>query len=318
MHSIGSNLAIIIVSWNTRDMLRGCLSSIGRTAATLSPLTVVVDNDSHDGTPEMVRSEFPSVRLVNTGGNLGFGRANNIGLRETNARYILFLNPDTILHQNSLQTMTGVLDDDLSVGAVGARMVGANGETQDLGLQWFPTPGREFIRTAFVAKGTKKLLQEMVPYRSARTSGYVAKLYGGCLMVRKEILDTIGGFDERFFMYCEDVDLCRRIDERGMKLYYCSEACVTHLTGGAEKQAVSSFGVLMRCESIAKLMGKYYGWSGFLAYRIAVVAAALIRLAACSPVFILTSISGSRPRFDAAKYSLMLQWAVFNRKAIVK
>jgi len=314
------NLSIIIVNWNTRDMLKDCLSSLRENAYCRNAQVIVVDNDSTDGSRQMTESVFPEVRVINSGGNIGFGRANNLALKNVNTDYILFLNPDTVVLENSIERMIDVMESSKSIGGVGCKMIFPTGETQPLGLQWFPSPFTELFSLLFISNKSLERLKGIIPYRDPEKDGYVMKLYGGCLLVRKAVLDRIGYFDEQFFMYGEDVDLSRRIMDGGWKLYYSSAAKIIHLCGGSSEKAPSDFSILMKCDSINKLMNKYYGIPGKYLYRIAVFSGACFRLLTLIIVRALYSSQNQRGFYDRArhKYTAMIKWSLKLRQPEIK
>jgi GT2 family glycosyltransferase len=315
----GAFVTVVIVNWNSGTMLRACLRTVTRENGGLQIRIIVIDNKSKDGSAELVDREFSEATLLRSGANLGFGRGNNLAQQYSSPGYVLFLNPDTELRENALRRMVGFLAAHPDAGAVGCRMVFPDGEVADQNLQWFPSPLKEFVRLAFLSEGVIRLLKGVLPWNDPTKSGYVDKLYGGCLMVRSSVLDRIGWFDERFFMYGEDVDLSRRIREAGWKLYYLSEAEVMHAKGGVTKGASSQFSILMSCESMAKLIEKYQGRAAGFRYRLAVVAASLIRLGLLIPFRLLSVARASnckgKYREAMASCLLRIQWAWGLRKA---
>jgi O-antigen biosynthesis protein len=301
-------------------LLKDCLSSLRETIYFGDSRVTVVDNNSGDGSRQMVESLFPEVRIINSGGNIGFGRANNLALKNVSTKYILFLNPDTVVLENAIDRMIGVMESDSSIGGVGCKMIYPTGETQPLGIQWFPSPFTELFSMLFVSQKSLAILKDIIPYRDPEKDGYVTKLYGGCLLVRKAVLDKIGYFDEQFFMYGEDVDLSRRILDGGWKLYYTSEARIIHLCGGASEKAPSDFSILMKCDSISKLMNKYYGGQGQFLYRITIFSGACIRWVAHKMVSMLSSSRNRNVDYERAilKYSAMIKWSLKLRRPEIK
>lgn len=315
------DLTIVIVNWNGENLLRDCLSSIPLAQGSLAVQVIVVDNDSWDGSSEMVAREFPQFHLVNSGGNIGFGKANNLARPLAEAQLVLFLNPDTVLLKDSLVPMVDFIRAHPEVGVLGCKMRYPNGNVQEQGLQYFPSPLSEFLCALFLSTSTRRRFRKFLPYLDPLQSGYVTKLYGGCLLCPKAALDRVGWFDERYFMYAEDVDLCRSILNLGLKVYYLSTAEIIHLAGGASRRAPSGFSVLMKCESIDKMMCKHYGRAGGWFYRLGTGFSSLLRvlvialLRFVSPLFpgkSATALSGSY-----LKNLLMLLWALGLRKAVV-
>ncbi len=316
------DLTIIIVNWNTRELLRNCLASILGHAGSLAIQTIVVDNQSADGSAAMVAEEFPSVVLVNSGGNLGFARANNLAVPLAAAPYVLFLNPDTEVRPGSLQAMVDFLVAHPDVGALGCKIRNRTGELQELGLQWFPSPLTELVKFCAVSAGTYRRLPRLFPYHDPEQSGYVKKLFGACLLVPRPVLDRVGSFDDRFFMYCEDVDLCHRIGSAGWRLYYLSEVEILHLGAGASDAAPGSFSVLMNCESFSKLMRKYYGGLGAFGYRLVLLVGAPLRLAALFMVRLAGAFRLAQVRAtwlgSVRKYLVTLRWVFGLQRAVIR
>lgn len=315
------DLSIIIVSWNTRDALRTCLASIEAQRGNLALEVIVVDNDSVDGTCEMVSQCFPAVCLIRSGGNLGFARGCNLGLGHADAPLILFLNPDTEVREQALTKMVAFMAKNAPVAAMNCLFREPTGDAFGPGLQWFPSPLTELAVLLLVSRRTEGKLARLLPYHAPESSGYVRKLYGGCLLVRRSVLDQVGLFDERFFMYCEDVDLSRRIQQAGWKLYYLAEAEMLHAGGGASAGAPSGFSSLMMCESFSKLMRKYYGRAGSIGYRAVTIIGSVFRLLLLSTFCGISRLGLQRMRIDYAvsvrRYRTVLQWAVGLRKAFI-
>lgn len=315
-------LSIVIVNWNTKTMLKHCLESIANTHSMNLVEIYVVDNKSIDGSPEMVERNFPFVKLIRSPGNIGFGRANNLVKSFIQTPFVLFLNPDTIMMEGAIDGMLDFMAHHPKVALLGCLMRNLDGKPQDLGLQWFPSPAKEFIRSLLITGKQLKILKKLLPYSDPTISQYVRKLYGGCLMARCEAIDKVDWFDERYFMYCEDVDLSQQMKLLGWDLYYLAEAEIIHLGGGASENAGSDFATLMKAASVEKLMDKYYGAQGQRLYRISVFIAASIRwyiLFFLSLVGLLTR--GSRMQFykrASNKYRALILWSMNLKHAIIK
>lgn len=315
-------LTVIIVNWNTRDMLRDCLYSLKRNSDNQNVKIIVVDNSSKDESIEMVQALFPEVKIINSGENIGFGRANNLALPYADTPFILFLNPDTIVLENTIQKMVDFLKADPLAGATTCKLKFADGVVHTLGLQWFPTPLNQLITLLFITAKTEQIFRKLIPYHDPNESGYVSKICGACIMVRRDVIDQVGYFDERFFMYGEDVDLSRRIISAGWKLYYLSDAEIIHNVAGAGKNSTSQFSTLMTCESIAKLMQKYYGWSGRVLYASVIFIGSSIRLFLLFFLKILSALSLISQSINYeqsfSKYVAMLKWSLNLQKPIIK
>ncbi|MBM2840614.1 MAG: hypothetical protein HW412_1142 [Bacteroidetes bacterium] len=207
------DLAIIIVSWNCREYLSGCLRSIVSSGTQSRYTVLVVDNDSSDGTVPYVREMFPSIRILTNTSNVGFAAANNQGMRGVQSRYVLLLNPDTLLHPGALDAMIGFMDEHTGAWAAGPAIVKE--------ALFFD---RLFPRSKLFGRH-KELYEDPGRVRE------VDYLQGSCLMVRTEAIGIIGDLDEQFFMYFEETDWCYRMKQAGGKVLYCPTATVVHFGG---------------------------------------------------------------------------------------
>jgi N-acetylglucosaminyl-diphospho-decaprenol L-rhamnosyltransferase len=310
-----SRVSIIIVNWNGGEEFLECLKSLRAAYLAYDFRVIVIDNNSSDGSREKAQEAFPEFQIINSGANLGFARANNRARGMVMSPYVLFLNPDTKVTAASVPALVKVLETNAGVGAVGCKMTDEDGTVHDLGLQWFPTPWTEFLNLLFVSQKTFRTVAKFTGSADANASGFVQKLYGGCIMVRREVLEKIGWLDDRYFMYAEDVDLCRTIRDAGWKLFYTSEAAVVHHAGVTSAKAPSGFSTLMKCESIGKLMTKYYGIGGHALYRLAVFAGSFIRLVIVALINVLKAFVGKFDSGGIRKCFMMLGWSVGIRRA---
>jgi N-acetylglucosaminyl-diphospho-decaprenol L-rhamnosyltransferase len=240
------DLAIITISYNTRDLLADCLESVlaSLTQSGLEGLVWVVDNASDDGSADMVRQRFPSVSLVAHDKNVGFAAGNNLALQamgfgeQAKPRHILFLNPDTRVAGDALGALVRFLDQTPSAGAAGARLVHDDGSFQHSA---FAFPGLTQIFLDFFPLH-HRLLNSRLNGRYPRheyESGEpfsVDHPLGAALMVRGDALGQVGGFDEQYFMYCEEIDLCHRIKKAGWEIYCVPAAEIVHLVGQSTQQ----------------------------------------------------------------------------------
>jgi N-acetylglucosaminyl-diphospho-decaprenol L-rhamnosyltransferase len=311
------DITIVIVNWNGGDMLLRCLQTIRESRQSFKVKVIVVDNDSGDGSRQAAAEAYPEFTVINSGANLGFGRANNLAKTMVDTPLVLFLNPDTELETDSLECAVRCLNENPKVAVVGCKMLYPSGEVQEQGLQWFPTPWTIFLEFLLDTRLTRHWLPTMDPNRS----GEVRKLYGGFLLGRKEVIDEAGWFDDRYFMYVEDVDLCRTVAALGWKLYYCAESRIMHVAGGTSAKAPSGFSILMKARSLDQYMRKYYGWPGAFFFRLVVFSGSTIRLLA---LLILRLIPGAvkasrRPQWSASvfKQKLSIQWVFGFKKAAV-
>jgi GT2 family glycosyltransferase len=226
---------VIVVSYEARQDLRACLASLGAGALPLE--IVVVDNASTDGSAAMVRAEFPEARLLEPGRNVGFACASNLGLRATRAPYVLFLNPDAELGRGSVEALVRILDGRPDVAALGPRTRHRDGTIQ-VSFGAALTPLGEWRQRRLVA-GVRARRRESL----ARAEAMAARecepgwLSASCLLARREALDAVGGFDEGFFLYEEDVDLCVRLRRAGWRLLFTPATEVVHGLGRSMERA---------------------------------------------------------------------------------
>lgn len=220
------DVSIIVVNWNTRTLLAGCLGSIAQSNDDLDVEVFVVDNGSTDGSREMVRQEFPDVNLITSTENLGFARANNRAIRVSHGRYALLLNSDTVVQPGALQAMVHFADQHPEAGVIGCRLLNADGSLQPSWAQ-FPTLWSELIGRNF--RKRRPVIEDLA-YR-------VDWVGGACLLARRKAIEMVGLLDEDFFMYSEEADWCFRMAKRGWAVYYFSGAEVIHFGGGSSRRA---------------------------------------------------------------------------------
>lgn len=268
------DVSIIIVSYNTRDLLKKCLETVCAAARDLKAEILVVDNGSLDGSPDMVVSEFPNVLLIRSEKNLGFAKANNQAVERARGKYILFLNSDTEVHEDSIRHVKRYMDENPRVGICGCKLLNSDGTIQ---RSYGPFPS---LVGAFLTNipGLSKLRSSMVLPNDRPSE--VDFVYGAFLMVRKNILNQVGSFDERFFIYAEDVDLCKRVKDAGWLVMYDPRVAVIHhggastnynvgMHGNGTKFSDQSFFLLQ--ESQKKYYLKHFGRLGLFWLRFIVI-----------------------------------------------
>ena len=225
------SLAIIIVSYNVRDELLACLDSVVGHTAPYPTQIVVVDNASSDGTVEAVRTRWPEVRAIEAGGNLGFARANNIGINATQSEFVLLLNPDTICPPGALPALVRGLASHPEAAAAGPRLIDADG-FPELSFGSAIGPFGE-LRQKVIGGLYNRRVRHVVRMVDewARQPGPREWVSGACLLLRRRDLEEVGLLDERYFMYTEDVDLCVSLRRRGRTVLFLPQAEVLHLRG---------------------------------------------------------------------------------------
>lgn len=224
-------IAVIIVTYNSRDEIGPCLESlVGHTAPFEASFTVV-DNQSTDGTVAAVRQQWPMVQVIEVGANVGFARANNLGIRATESEYVVVLNPDTVAPPGALQTLVRGLAAHPEAAIAGPRLLNERGFPE---ISWGPPigPRGEFTQKLLSGLYHRKV-RRVVRYvdRLSRQSREVAWVSGACMAIRRADLEAVGLFDERYFMYTEDVDLCLAVRARGRRVLYVAQAEIIHHRG---------------------------------------------------------------------------------------
>jgi len=263
-------LSIIIVNWNTQDLLKCCLESIFKHLIRFEFEVWVVDNASTDESMTNIDSFFPQVRLIKNWSNEGFGRANNQAAHLATGDYLLFLNPDTRVFPEAINN----LDACPCAAAVGPRLLNADGSLQ---ISAFPAPtlGRELWRLFH--------LDKIFSIGQYPQSSFVSKpvkvdiLMGACILIRAEVFKKIGSFDENFFMYSEEVDLCERIRKSGWELHWIPNAQVTHFGGMSSRQVAEAMFLELYRNKI-KFFRKHRGKFQAGLYKVILKAAALTRI----------------------------------------
>jgi N-acetylglucosaminyl-diphospho-decaprenol L-rhamnosyltransferase len=243
------DLSIVIVSYHTRDLLAACLASLPDAAGGITYEAIVVDNDSRDGSAEMVRERFPEAVVIEAGGNLGFARATNLGLARARGRVVCWLNPDCVAAPGSLAGLVKHLAAEVRVGAVGPRLVYPDGRFQP-SAQAFPGPIRVLyhfvgLRALAGAAWLRPLWRRVGRMAGPMTRSYLASLdsiaeprsvdwvSGACLATRAPVAAEVGPLDEGYFMYSEDTDWCHRLRARGYDIQYLPAFEIVHHVGAS-------------------------------------------------------------------------------------
>jgi hypothetical protein len=221
-----TKLSIIILNWNTKELLSQCLKSLGGEKETE---IIVVDNGSVDGSVEMVKKDFPEVKLIQNKENLGFSKGNNVGIKEAKGDYLMLLNSDTIVKKGALQKLVSFLDSHPEVDIVGPKLLNKDG-TNQASCGRFPDLGVAFVMLFKEHMGGSK----QVRY-SPSESGLVDWMMGAAFMARREVFEKIGGLDEEIFMYMEEVEWFYRTKKADLKSYFLKEAEIIHLGRGSAK-----------------------------------------------------------------------------------
>lgn len=232
------DLSVVILNWNARPYLVACLDSILHQDWRCTIEVIVVDNDSQfDDSVAVVKRDYPTVTLIESGGNIGFSAGNNVGWQKARGRFVLFLNPDTVVEAGALDTLCDWMNAHSVVGAIGPRMTYPDGELQ-ASARGFPSFGAGLFRNSFLGRlwpdnpWSRGYLQSGADKTQERAVDWLS---GSAVLARREALQEIdlgrGPWDEDFFMYCEDIDLCYRLMEKNWPRFYVPSATIQHHIG---------------------------------------------------------------------------------------
>ncbi len=262
------DISVVIVSWNTKLYLEQCLESLAAAPPRRSMEIIVVDNASIDGSPEMIEARFPGIKLIRSGENLGFAKANNLAIRQCQGRYISLVNPDVKVLPGCLDALADFLDQNPTVGNVGPRILNPD-RTLQSSCRQYPTLWNNFCSAAGLATAFKKSRvfagEHMLFFPHDRTAP-VDVLVGCFWMLRREALEAAGLLDEGFFVYGEDVDWCRRCRKAGWQVVFFPGAEAIHARGGASAADPVTSAVVQQ-RSILYYWSKHHGVLGRLGIR---------------------------------------------------
>jgi hypothetical protein len=221
-------LSIIIVNWNTRQLLHDCLKSVFCTIPNTHFEIFVVDNGSTDGSPQMVLEKFPKVQLIQNQRNSGFARANNQAIQLSKGRYILLLNSDTLITPNAIDQMINFGENHYQAGIIGACLVYPDGQLQK-------SYGRlpSLLSETTSLAGLDKLRVKLHEVKQSSKPIETEFVSGACMMIRKSVLQQVGVLDENFYFFSEEIDLCYRARKVGWRIFYIPSAVVMHIEGGS-------------------------------------------------------------------------------------
>lgn len=274
------DLSIIVVNYNTKHFLHDCFKSTLASALPQCYEIILIDNKSDDDSVEYVKKHFPAIKIIANTHNVGYAKANNQGVCCAQGKYIIFLNPDTVITQDTIQRMITHADMHPNIGIIGCRVSNPNGK-----VQW-DSCGSFFTAWSLLLKetGLEKLWpcchflgKRLLRYWSRNSSRDVDWVSGVCLMIRRETLDNIGLLDEQFFAYMEDMDLCRRARAKHWRVVFLHEAGITHRASSSWQHAtVKQLHISLSSEK--KYLEKYYGFMGAVSFQLIHFIGSSIRL----------------------------------------
>ncbi|MGH7996968.1 MAG: glycosyltransferase family 2 protein [Opitutaceae bacterium] len=304
MNLSAPEISLVVVNWNSTAFLRGCLASVHRQCRRISLEIIVVDSGSYDGCGDMLVAEFPEAKFLQLSENVGFGRANDIGVGQAHGEFVWFLNPDTELVCDAAAILREVFHLRPATGIAGARLLNADRSIQTTCVHPLPTPlnqalDSEFLRRRLGIWGVRAFNERAVPVK-------VEAVSGACMMLRRGDFLRAGGFGSRFFMYGEDMDLCFRIRGLGREILHVPTAEVIHYEGGSSRGQFKKFSVVMMRQSLDSYFKANHGLTQAWLHRwlMALSAVARIALLAISSLFAGRE-NGSR---SFRKWHAILSW----------
>jgi len=308
---MSTEVSVIIVSWNCRQMLADCIQSLQAQLPEGSSEIIVVDNASSDGTVEAIRASFPELTLIASKANQGFARGNNAGITISKGKYICLINPDVVVGDRCIAQLLEYMEQHANVGMVGPKIIGRDGETQRSCMRT-PTLWNQLCRTLGLDTLTKS---------SRLFGGYLMKdfhfdelreveIINGCFwMIRREALESVGNLDQRFWMYGEDLDWCERFRLAGWKLAFFPDAKAVHFGGISSEQASVRCYVEMQRADL-QYWRKYHSVLSYACYFGLLCTAHSLRSFVFACAFALNPSSSARVLMRLRKHLACMRWLI--------
>lgn len=274
-------LSIVIVNYNVKHFLEQCLHSVYKALKSIPAEVFVVDNNSVDGSTALIREKFPQVKLIANQQNTGFSVANNQAIRVAAGQYVLLLNPDTVVQEDTFEKSLAFMDSHPDAGALGIKMLDGKGNFLPESKRGLPTPAVAFYKIFGLAKlfpGSKKFGQYHLTYLSKDESNPVDVLSGAYMLLRREALNKTGLLDETFFMYGEDIDLSYRVTLAGYKNYYFAGSSIIHYKGESTKKSSVNY-VIVFYKAMAIFARKHFSQSNAQLFNLLIHMAIYLRAA---------------------------------------
>ncbi|WP_066022582.1 MULTISPECIES: glycosyltransferase family 2 protein [Clostridium] len=287
------DISIIIVNYNTKELLRNCLNSIKSTVNDIEYEVIVTDNNSKDGSTVMLKQEFPWVKLIESKINGGFAYANNLAIKKSSGKYIFLLNSDTVLLRDVIKKMVTYMDENNDVGLLGPKLLNPD-MTHQTSVSGFPTFKREvyhiyklknILKVPMLKKlmiaisgkiGSKDVEQYMMNFKEVNEPREVQVLVGAALLIRRDVIDKIGMLDERYFMYYEEIDFCYQANKAGFKAVYYPYGEIIHYIGQSSDK-IKDITFYERYKSMIKYFNKNYGKLKEILVRINLIVGLMFR-----------------------------------------
>jgi GT2 family glycosyltransferase len=234
------DLSIIIVNYNVKEFIQNLLHSVFKSGCNLKYEIIIIDNASDDGSAEFINEKFLDVNLIVNNKNIGFGKANNIGLSAAKGKYILLINPDTLIREDTLEKMISFFEKNPDAGLAGCKILNPDGSLQLACRRSFPGPWTSFCKVTGLSSlfpNSRLFARYNLTYLDENQIHEVDAISGSFMMMKREVYEKVGGFDEQFFMYGEDLDICYRIQKAGWKVYYTPDTQIIHYKGESTKRS---------------------------------------------------------------------------------
>jgi GT2 family glycosyltransferase len=303
-----TDVAVVIVSWNTRDILRGCLRSVFEQTQHASFHVFVIDNNSHDDSADMVRSEFPEVTLIANAENRGFAAACNQGMRLASARYTLLLNPDTVVLDDAISRCVDYADVHPDVGVVGCQVLEDENRITPTGFS-FPSPLNVFLALSGLSRAfphSRLFGRPEFSWWDRNSERDVDVVTGMFMLVRREAIAQVGLMDEAYFVYSEEADWCYRFSQAGWRRVFTPCARIVHLDGGAKSTKQASKKMFVQLQKSAMIYHrKNLGPASWWLLKLIYIGSNFVRMIAWFVLSVLNRDDRDWHRSAAAKAALV-------------
>lgn len=297
------DLSIIIVNWNSEEYLRECILSINRWTKEVLYEVIVVDNASPSSSIDSVKGQFPEIKLIKSGKNLGFSRANNVGFRESVGDFVLFLNPDTKLDSPAIDLMMKEVKRLPRLGVAGCKLLNSDLSVQTSSIMKFPTIFNATFQVEYLRQRWPHLWGIGALYSEDTKPAEAEAISGACMLTRREVFEQIGMFSEEYFMYSEDIDLCYQSVRKGFKNYYLASATIVHYGGRSSPRAWQT---ALKTKAELHFCQKNYGRPYAFLFQVVMAMNATARLMVLAPVRLFAKVFRLKDALDAT----WLRWTV--------
>jgi len=306
------DLSVIIINWNSKNFLEDCLASLQRSAQDVVHEVLVVDNASYDGSEQLLATEFPRVKYIQSERNLGFAGANNIAARRAKGDLLLFLNPDTVMEGDAIRQLVDALRRLPGAGIAAPRLLNTDRTLQTSCIQSFPTVLNQALDCDWLRRWfpQSSWWGNAALFNGSAEPVAVEAVSGACLMIKRELFERLKGFDDRYFMYSEDIDLAFKCGQAGFKCYHVPAAIIIHHGGGSSQNASGAFSNVMIRESVYRFMRQHRGRLRAQCFRVVIGISALVRLPLAASLCCFRQGAGGRARARVSKWVSVIRWSL--------